>query len=57
MSSFTDAEGLGEALEQRKREHWAPGRLDLFVHGTDNALWHKWYDGGSWSGWESWVAN
>jgi Matrixin/Putative peptidoglycan binding domain/Repeat of unknown function (DUF346) len=31
---------------------WASGRLDIFVRGTDNALWHKWYSGG-WSGWES----
>ncbi|MEH2385895.1 MAG: hypothetical protein V7K14_08975, partial [Nostoc sp.] len=31
---------------------WASGRLDVFVRGTDNALWHKWFDGG-WSGWES----
>ena len=27
--------------------------LDVFVKGTDNALWHKWWDGSSWSGWES----
>jgi len=31
---------------------WQPGRLDTFVRGTDNRLWHKWYQG-SWSGWES----
>jgi hypothetical protein len=31
---------------------WGPGRLDVFVPGTDGALWHKWFDGG-WSGWES----
>jgi hypothetical protein len=31
---------------------WAPGRLDVFVRGTDNALYHRWYDG-NWSGWES----
>jgi hypothetical protein len=27
---------------------WAPERLDVFVHGTDNQLWHRWYDG-TWS--------
>ena len=32
---------------------WAPNRLDTFVRGTDDALWHKWWDGASWSGWES----
>ena len=31
---------------------WTSGRLDTFVRGTDNALWHKWYHNG-WSGWES----
>src|SRR5258708_7965708 len=30
---------------------WAPGRLDVFVRGTDNQLWHKWF-AGTWSGWE-----
>ncbi len=31
---------------------WASGRLDVFVRGNNNALWHKWFSGG-WSGWES----
>jgi hypothetical protein len=31
---------------------WSPNRLDVFVRGTDCALWHKWWDNG-WSGWES----
>jgi hypothetical protein len=31
---------------------WAPGRLDVFARGGDNALWHRWYEN-SWSGWES----
>ena len=31
---------------------WGPGRLDVFVRGSDNNLWHKWY-AGAWSGWES----
>jgi hypothetical protein len=31
---------------------WSSGRLDVFVRGTDNALWHKWFQNG-WSGWES----
>jgi N-acetylmuramoyl-L-alanine amidase/Repeat of unknown function (DUF346) len=29
-----------------------PGRLDIFIRGTDNALWHKWYDNG-WYNWEN----
>jgi Repeat of unknown function (DUF346) len=28
-------------------------RLDVFVVGMDNALWHKWYVGGMWSSWEA----
>jgi hypothetical protein len=31
---------------------WGAGRIDVFVRGTDNGLWHRWYWGG-WSGWES----
>jgi hypothetical protein len=31
---------------------WGPGRIDVFVRGTDSALWHRWYQNG-WSGWES----
>ena len=31
---------------------WLPGRLDLFVIGSDRALWHCSYFG-SWSHWES----
>ena len=32
---------------------WGPNRLDIFVKGTDNALWHRWWDGSTWGGWES----
>jgi murein DD-endopeptidase MepM/ murein hydrolase activator NlpD len=31
---------------------WGNGRIDLFVHGEDNALWHKVYNG-SWGSWVS----
>ena len=27
---------------------WAVNRLDVFVRGTDNALWHKWWNGSNW---------
>jgi peptidoglycan hydrolase-like amidase len=30
---------------------WGEGRLDVFVQGTDNGLWHRWHDG-AWSDWE-----
>lgn len=34
---------------------WGPGRLDVFVRGTDDAVWRKWSanGGASWSNWES----
>ncbi len=31
---------------------WGNGRLDLFVHGEDNVLWQKTYNG-SWGNWTS----
>jgi peptidoglycan hydrolase-like protein with peptidoglycan-binding domain len=31
---------------------WAANRLDCFVRGTDNAMWHKWWNGSKWLGWE-----
>ena len=27
---------------------WGANRLDVFVIGTDNALYHKWCDGAAW---------
>ncbi len=27
---------------------WGPNRLDIFVLGTNRAMWHKWWNGGSW---------
>jgi Common central domain of tyrosinase/Repeat of unknown function (DUF346) len=36
---------------------WASDRLDLFVRGTDNLIYHKWWDGSNWgpspTDWES----
>lgn len=32
---------------------WAPGRLDVFSRGADGSLTHKWWDGRTWSAWES----
>jgi hypothetical protein len=32
---------------------WGPGRLDVFAEGTNGALYHKWWNGTSWSGWQS----
>ena len=30
-----------------------PGQLNVFARGNDGALWHRWYSGGTWSGWQS----
>jgi len=32
---------------------WGTSRMDLFVRGTDRALWHRSFDGNNWSNWES----
>jgi hypothetical protein len=42
----------GNAKEGLAVASWAPNRLDVFAVGTDNALYHKWRDSGTWSGWE-----
>lgn len=31
---------------------WSANRLDVFVRGTDNAVYHKWWDG-IWHDWEN----
>ena len=31
---------------------WGSGRLDVFIQGIDQGLWHKWWDGTGWSAWE-----
>ena len=53
-ASWGGWESLGGILESSPRVvAWAPNRLDIFVVGTDSALWHRWWDGSSWGGWES----
>ena len=32
---------------------WGPNRLDVFAMGSDNAVWHRAYDGAGWQAWES----
>lgn len=31
---------------------WSADRLDIFVLGTDDAVWHKYWTGSAWGGWE-----
>jgi SpoIID/LytB domain protein len=50
---FSGFEYLGGTLRSGPAAaSWLPGRLDVFIQGTDNALWHKWYASG-WSSWET----
>jgi hypothetical protein len=30
-----------------------PGQIDLFIRGIDDGLWHNWWNGVQWRGWES----
>ncbi|MBN1630072.1 MAG: S-layer homology domain-containing protein [Thermoleophilia bacterium] len=32
---------------------WGGDRLDVFIRGNDDALWHTWRDSSGWSPWES----
>jgi len=32
---------------------WASNRLDCFVRGTNNRMYHKWWNGSRWNGWEN----
>jgi hypothetical protein len=32
---------------------WGSGRIDLFVRGADNAIWHKYFANSQWSAWVS----
>jgi hypothetical protein len=51
--AWTDWESLGGVLTSGPGvSSWATGRLDVFVRGTDSALWHRSFDVG-WSDWES----
>jgi N-acetylmuramoyl-L-alanine amidase len=42
----------GQLVDQPGVSSWAAGRLDLFARGTDNRLYHQWYNGRAWSGWQ-----
>jgi C1A family cysteine protease len=47
-------ENLGGILDSAPAvASWAANRLDSFVCGTDNQMWHLWWDGKSWNGWEN----
>jgi len=42
---------------RRHRRHpaavsWGPNRIDCFARGMNGHMWHKWWNGTAWSGWE-----
>ncbi|WML35964.1 hypothetical protein [Clostridium sp. OS1-26] len=46
-------EDLGGSLTSApSASSWGANRLDVFVKGTDNAMYNKWWDGSRWSDWE-----
>ena len=46
----------GTIVGQPRVVAWGANRLDVFVIGTDMALYHKWWNGSAWgpsvTGWE-----
>jgi outer membrane protein assembly factor BamB len=48
------AESLGGVLTSGPdASSWGAGRLDVFVRGTDNALYHRGWAGNTWGAWHS----
>src|SRR5262249_58443494 len=43
----------GRILEQPNCVSWGPNRIDCFARGTDEAMYHRWWNGSAWGGWES----
>jgi hypothetical protein len=50
---WLDVPTVGVTLDPPSVVAQENGRLDLFVRGQDNALWHRTFDGNRWSNWES----
>ena len=42
----------GELTAAPAVSSWDRTRLDVFVRGANNHMWHRWGDGLNWSGWE-----
>ncbi|OOM24514.1 DUF346 domain-containing protein [Clostridium beijerinckii] len=53
-SGWSKWEDLGGVLKYSPGvSSWSANRLDVFVTGSDNALYHKWWDGSRWSDFEN----
>jgi Arylsulfotransferase (ASST)/Repeat of unknown function (DUF346) len=53
VSPSTLWQPLGGVLTSRPAAaSWSPDRLDAFVRGSDQQMYHIWFSSGQWSGWE-----
>jgi GH25 family lysozyme M1 (1,4-beta-N-acetylmuramidase) len=54
LDAFVRGSGASGSPAAPKTVSWGANRLDVFVRGVDNALWHRAGDGNGWwqSGWE-----
>lgn len=53
MASWRGWEDLGGIITSGVGvASWAANRIDCFAKGTDNHMWHRWWDGSGWRGWE-----
>jgi len=43
----------GVIIDSPAASSWQPNRIDTFVTGTNNAVWHKWWSGATWSSFEN----
>ncbi len=54
VPGWSNWEDLGGVLTTAPAvSSWGANRLDVFAGGTDNSMYHKWWDGNRWSDWES----
>lgn len=56
LSVLAMAEANGESIRfvgSPTACSWGEKRIDIFIGGSDGALWHKWYDAQTWHDWES----
>ena len=51
---WSNWENLGGVITSKvSAVSWGENRIDCFARGTDNAMYHRWWDGSKWGGWES----
>jgi hypothetical protein len=54
VPSWHGYENLGGIITSKPSAvSWGPNRIDVVARGTDSVVWHRWWDGTAWKGWES----